>query len=86
MSDISLATVDNKPDVSEYTFTVEVENSEGDSKTITIIQQPSLIIKNDFNSSGDDAKGNVHVNWYNDSNQYHYYWNYQYIDDVFGQT
>ena len=86
MSDISSATVDNKPDVSEYTFTVRVQNSAGDSKTITIIQQPSLRIKNDLNSSGDNAKGNVHVNWYSDSNQYHYYWNSLLDDAYYGQT
>ena len=86
MSDISSATSDNKPDVSEYKFTVLVQNSAGDSKTITIIQQPSLIIKNDFNSSGDDAKGNVHVNWYYDNNQYHYYWNSLLDDYYYGQS
>ena len=44
MSNISQASTSNKPDVSEYTFTVEVTNAAGDSKTITIIQQPPLYI------------------------------------------
>lgn len=63
MSDISSASSTNKPDVSEYTFTVRVQNSAGDSKTITIIQQPPLMIINDKNSVVNNT-GAVYVNYY----------------------
>lgn len=67
MSDISSATSDNKPDVSEYKFTVLVRNSAGDSKTITIIQQPPLMIVNDENSVV-NSDGGVFVNYYTRNN------------------
>lgn len=60
MSDISLASTTNKPDVSEYTFTVRVQNSAGDSKTITIIQRPPLMIVNEKNTHTN--RGYVFVN------------------------
>lgn len=67
MSDISKASKSNKPDVSEYTFTVRVQNSAGDEKTITIIQQPPLMIINDKNSVV-NSDGGVFVNYYTRSN------------------
>ena len=75
MSDISSATTSNPPDVAEYTFTVRITNTAGDTKTITIVQQPPLMIKNDLNTSGDSNKGNVHVNLYIDNDYHHYYYN-----------
>ena len=70
MSDISSATSTNKPDVSEYTFTVKVENSAGDSKTITIIQQPPLMIINELNTH--TSRGYVFVNNNTSNNDYWY--------------
>ena len=50
MTDISQATVNNKPDVSEYTFSVTIANSAGLTKKITIIQQPPLMITRELNT------------------------------------
>lgn len=68
VSDInaSTTTVDNPPDVSEYTFHVKITNEAGNEKTIKVIQQPPLMIKNDLNS-GSNNKGYVYVNGSNNS-------------------
>ena len=62
MSDISSATTSNPPDVAEYTFTVRITNTAGDTKTITIVQQPPLMIKNERNTGGRWDWGYVWVN------------------------
>ena len=58
MTDIASATENNKPDVTEYTFTVLISNSAGLTKTITIKQQPPLMIEADPNSSGTSTDSN----------------------------
>lgn len=58
----STTTVNNQPDVSEYTFHVKITNQAGNTKTIKIIQQPPLMIKNDRNSGGNSDWGYVYVN------------------------
>ena len=60
MTDISQATVNNKPDVSEYTFSVTIANSAGLTKKITIIQQPPLMITRELNTHTE--RGYVFVN------------------------
>lgn len=63
MTDVNNATSDNKPDVSEYTFTVEITNTAGLTKTVTIKQQPPLMIKNEKNSATNrDQYGYAFVN------------------------
>lgn len=53
----------NKPDVTEYTFDLTIQNSAGLSKEIVIVQQPTLMIQNDRNSRL-NSDGAVYVNWY----------------------
>lgn len=60
MTDIASATSSNKPDVSEYTFTVQVRNAAGVTKDITIIQRPPLMIVNEKNTHS--QRGYVFVN------------------------
>lgn len=65
MTDIAAATTNNKPDVSEYTFTVTITQTGVTnplSKTITIKQQPPLMIENDKNSGGSGSYGYTYVN------------------------
>lgn len=87
VSDVNAATTTtaNPPDVSEYTFHVKITNQAGNEKTIKIIQQPPLMIKNDLNTSGDSNKGHVHINTYTDNNNYHYYF-YSPYDNIFGRS
>ena len=66
MTDISVATANNKPDVSKYTFEVTIANAAGLTKTITIIQLPPLMINRERNYAGitytNATHGYVYIN------------------------
>jgi len=66
VSDINAATTTtaNQPDVSKYTFHVKITNQAGNTKTIKIIQEPPLMIKNDQNPANTNSTGNIYINWY----------------------
>lgn len=77
VSDINAATTTtaNPPDVSKYTFHVKITNQAGNTKTIKIIQEPPLMIKNDQNPANTNSTGNIYINWYRyygDRNGYYY--------------